>query len=258
MFPLSGLACSLAFSVTAIFQGKPCDTVNDIVWHGLEPLALEMDLYGGADHDVEATTAFGVLSEERAVSVTHAMVRQWLTSSNPGGTEELQQAYEDCLTIIERSRPDYATVNRNDYHARVLRQLAADSERLSREFRAEMLSRFKESILQKSYLNDHPMVRNWAVQAFHGLDQISLADRDAACNGFSVTMVSADRRLPAQCDMGGYAMRSWVSAGPGGRPAGGGEGDEEHVGLPALRAQLRQPQPDAHLRRPRRAGPALR
>jgi hypothetical protein len=146
-----------------------CDTVNDIAWHGLEPIALEMDLYGQADSDVEATTAFGVLSQERAASVTHAMIRLWLTSSNPGGTDELQQAYEDCLTIIEGSRPDYATANRNDYHARILRQLAADSDRLSIEFRAEMLSRFKKSILQQPYLNDHPMVQRWAARAFHDL-----------------------------------------------------------------------------------------
>lgn len=148
-----------------------CDTMDDIIWHSLEPIALEMDLHGleDDDRDVEATTAFGILSEERVVSVTHAMVRLWLTSSDPAGTEELQQAYKDCLTVIEHSRPDYDTGSRNYYFARVLRQLAADREQLSGEFRAEVLSRFKESILQESYVNDHPLIRHWAVQAFNDL-----------------------------------------------------------------------------------------
>jgi hypothetical protein len=148
-----------------------CDTVNDILWHGLEPIALEMDLHDRRDDkgDVGATSAFGVLSEERAVSVTHAMTKLWLTSSQPVGTEELQQAYEECLAVIEGSRPDYSIVNRNDYLARTLRQVAADRDRLSGEFRADVLNRFKENILRESYLTDHPIVQHWAVQAFRDL-----------------------------------------------------------------------------------------
>jgi hypothetical protein len=99
--------------------------VEDIVWHGLEPIALEMDLRSQEeDRDVEATTAFGVLSGERAISVTHAMTKLWATSTNPAGSEELRQAYKDCVTAIENSRPDYDKLSRNEYHARVLRQLA--------------------------------------------------------------------------------------------------------------------------------------
>lgn len=148
-----------------------CDTIDDIVCHALEPITFEMDLHAleDDDRDVEATTAFGVLSEERVVSVTHAMIRLWLTSSDPAGTEELQQAYKDCLTVIAHSRPDYDTGRRNYYFARVLRQLAADREQLSEEFRAEVLRLFKESILQEPYLNDRPLIRHWAVQAFDDL-----------------------------------------------------------------------------------------
>ena len=82
----------------------------------------------------------------------------------------MQQAYDDCLKIIERSRPEEDTVTRNDYLARVLRQLAADSERLSTEFRTEMLSRLTESVLHESYLNSHPAIRHWALQAFHDIE----------------------------------------------------------------------------------------
>ena len=48
-------------------------------------------------------------------------------------------------------------------------QEALDFYRSAVGAEVEMLSRFKESILQKPYLDDHPMVRNWAIQAFHGL-----------------------------------------------------------------------------------------
>lgn len=148
-----------------------CDTVDDIIWHGLEPIVLEMDLRVRADESViEATTAFGVLSEEQAVSVTHAMTRLWLTSSDPAGSEKLQQAYDNCLNVIERSRPADDTVSRNDYLARVLRQLAADSDRLSRVFRAQIFSRLTGSILHESYLDAHPAIRQWAVQAFHDVE----------------------------------------------------------------------------------------
>jgi len=148
-----------------------CDTIEDIIWHGLEPITLEMDRHDLDGTGVgEATTAFGVLTEERAVSVTHAMTRLWLTSSHPAGTEELQQSYEGCLTAIEHSRPSEDAVSRYAYFARVLRQLAADHERLSGGFRAKVLSLFKESILQEAYLNDHPAVRQWAAQAFSDLE----------------------------------------------------------------------------------------
>jgi CheY-like chemotaxis protein len=144
-----------------------CDTVDDIIWHGIEPLAFDLDLRGGNDQrDVEATTAFFAISEEQAVSVTHAMIRLWLTSSHPADAGELQQAYKNCLTVIEGSRPENDAASRNDYLARVLRQLAADRERLPGEFREELLSRFKESILQEAYLKDHPILRDWAAQAF--------------------------------------------------------------------------------------------
>jgi hypothetical protein len=146
-----------------------CDTVDDVIWHGLEPIVQQMDLSAPEDES-EATTAFGVLSEERAASVTHAMIRLWLASSDPAGTQKLHQAYEDCLNVIERSRPEEHTATLNEYLARVLRQLAADSERLSTEFRAEILSRLKRSILEEFYLSGHPAIRHWAIQAFHDIE----------------------------------------------------------------------------------------
>ena len=97
------------------------------------------------------------------------MIRLWLTSSHPAQAEELQQAYQDCLTAIEYSRPKEDIASRHAYFTRILRQLAADRERLSPEFRAEVLGGFKESILEESFLNGHPLIRHWAVQAFNDL-----------------------------------------------------------------------------------------
>jgi hypothetical protein len=146
-----------------------CDTAEDIVWHGIEPIALEMDarfdvLLG--KKAVEATSAFGVLAPDRVISVTNAMVKLWVTSSDPHGGEELERAYEDCLTVIERSRPRESTVSRDEYLARVLRQLAADHQRLSPQFRAMMLRRLKETILREDHLNSNPVLRHWAAEAF--------------------------------------------------------------------------------------------
>jgi hypothetical protein len=146
-----------------------CDTADDIIWHGLEPIILGMDLRVPED-DAESTTAFGVLSQEHAVSVTHAMTSLWIASSDPTGAEDLQKAYDTCLNVIDRSRPDEDTVGRDEYLARVLRQLAADAERLSIEFRTEILARLKGSILEEFHLSGHPAIRNWAVQAFHDIE----------------------------------------------------------------------------------------
>jgi hypothetical protein len=94
------------------------------------------------------------------------MVKLWVTSSDPHGGEELERAYEDCLTVIERSRPRESTVSRDEYLARVLRQLAADHQRLSPQFRAMMLRRLKETILREDHLNSNPVLRHWAAEAF--------------------------------------------------------------------------------------------
>ena len=150
-----------------------CDTAEDIVWHGIEPIALEMDaqfdfLLG--KEAVEATSAFGVLAPDRAISVTNAMVGLWVTSSDPDGGDKLERAYEDCLAVIERSRPGDDTVSRDDYIARVLRQLAADHQRLSPQFRARMRRRFKETILREDHLNYYPVLRHWEAEAFGDLD----------------------------------------------------------------------------------------
>ncbi|MGP3920124.1 NACHT domain-containing protein [Nonomuraea sp. 10N515B] len=146
------------------------DLGQDIAWHALEAITRELD---GVDSegpdDVEATSAFGVLSPGRALSVTNAITRVWLASSRPTGGDDLQQAYEDCFLVILRSREEGDTVSRNVYLARVLRQLAADRDRLSPDYRADVLdflSSLNESIVNEPYLARFPVVRRWGEQAF--------------------------------------------------------------------------------------------
>lgn len=148
-----------------------CDTVEDIIWHGLEPIITEMDVHGQeARRENEATTAFGVLSPERLVSVTHAMTNLWVKSSSTASTDELLHAYQYCIDTIGLSRPPDHTRSRNDYYSRVLRQLAADRDRLPPEFRAKIFIFFKESIFHDASHADRRLFREWWEQAFSDLE----------------------------------------------------------------------------------------
>ncbi|MFI0259166.1 NACHT domain-containing protein [Streptomyces sp. NPDC017056] len=146
-----------------------CDSAEDIIWHGLAPLTQTLD---GADlawpDDVEATSAFGVLSEEQAVSATHAMLRLWLTSSSACDGAELQRAYGDCLRVIAGSRPEEETTSRSALLARVLRQLAADRERLATAFLELLREEFTSGLfaIDGTYRAGHPEVRQWEAEAF--------------------------------------------------------------------------------------------
>lgn len=147
-----------------------CGLAEDVAWHGLEPATRELDAvaFEETPHS-EATTAFARIGEGDAVSVTHAMIRLWLASSRPSGAEGLEQDYEDCLTVIGSSRPMVDTAGRAAYHARLLRQMAADRDRLSREFLLKVSERLRYTILNEEYLAANPLVRSWAQQAFAGL-----------------------------------------------------------------------------------------
>ncbi|MEU8143027.1 hypothetical protein [Nonomuraea sp. NPDC048901] len=144
-----------------------CDLAEDIAWHGLTPIIREMDDEDREGPDEgEATTAFATLSTDQALSVTNAITRVWLASSRPTGGDDLQQAYEHCLAVIEQGRAVEDTVSRDDYLARLLRQLAADRERVTPEFRARTLDLLRKSILNDPHLADLPLVRHWAELAF--------------------------------------------------------------------------------------------
>ncbi|GAA1679947.1 hypothetical protein GCM10009733_090900 [Nonomuraea maheshkhaliensis] len=142
-----------------------CDVGEDFAWHSLSALVTALD-YGDMEgpEDVEATTAIGVVNPDLAMSVTNALTRVWLASSDPTGTSDLQQAYEDCLTVIHHSRPDEGSPARTAYVSRLLRQLAADRERLSREFRSQV-----KTLLTDYFYPEHHLVRGWVEEAFEDL-----------------------------------------------------------------------------------------
>jgi len=144
-----------------------CDLAEDIAWHALLPIIEVLDVTASANREgTDATTAFGVLSGGRAVSAAQAILALWVASSGPTTTEELQQSYETCLKVIGYSRPP-DDPNLRVLLARVLRQLAADRDRLSLEFRDKLLQDvFRPSLLTDAYLDEHPTVRQWAAQAF--------------------------------------------------------------------------------------------
>jgi hypothetical protein len=73
------------------------------------------------------------------------------------------------VQVIRWSRPEEDVIIRNACFARVLRQLAADSGRLSAESLSKIRGYLGDSILTEDYLAGHPIVREWATAAFGAL-----------------------------------------------------------------------------------------
>ena len=154
-----------------------CDLPEDVAWHALEPVLRDLDTIPAPVPDpVEATTAFGVLPGQRAMSVTHAMIRLWLASASMASPSGLAQAYKDCLDVIEQSRPEEEATSRNSYIARVLRQLAADKDRLTAEFRTEIYPRFAATVLAEPASSERPALQQWAQRAFADLNAASTTE----------------------------------------------------------------------------------
>lgn len=157
-----------------------CYLGGDIAWHALEPVTRELDLGLGDEAWNEATTSFGRIGEDAAISVTHAMIRLWTTSSRQAGAGELEQVYRDCFTVIFSSRPDRDTANRDVYYARVLRQMAADHGRLSAGFRREVRDTYFRSLLREDHPENTVLLRSWAAEAFADLDDAGPGDGSGA------------------------------------------------------------------------------
>ena len=145
-----------------------CDMAEDVAWHGLAPLIRTLDAEDADDPEGGlATTAFGSSSEEVVVSATHALIALWIASSGPANADELQQRYEECLQVIRHSRSDDDSAGMNALLARVVRQLAADRDRLPAVFLERLRDElFGLALLTETYLSEHPMVRHWAAEAF--------------------------------------------------------------------------------------------
>ncbi|MFI6513296.1 NACHT domain-containing protein [Streptosporangium sp. NPDC050855] len=147
-----------------------CDLAEDAAWHGLEPFAA-LSLIPESDLDRgEAITEFSSRPDGRARSMAHALVSLWLTSGQSHVVNELISVYEICLEVIECSHAHEDITSKNAYFAIVLRQLAADAERIPALDRANMLPWFERTVLTADFQQRHPQIQRWARQAFGDIE----------------------------------------------------------------------------------------
>lgn len=140
-----------------------CDLAEDIAWHGLEPFTYAARI--DDQHRDEATTGFGILSQAVAISASHALIKVWVVSSN-GDDDELAAAYRDCLRVIVGSRGPDETANLKTFLALLLRQLAADVDRLPKSFLDEAFAIYRDVLFGKRAYDADLGFPRWARQAF--------------------------------------------------------------------------------------------
>ena len=102
-----------------------CDAGDDALVHALEPLAGDL---GGA---VTAFHSYGP-EHDRAVSAANALITLWLTSGYDSTPDELAAAYDTCLKIAAHGFIPSDSGTRERFRILVLRQLAADQNRVPR------------------------------------------------------------------------------------------------------------------------------
>ncbi|MEV4575306.1 hypothetical protein AB0K16_18830 [Nonomuraea jabiensis] len=132
-----------------------CDAGQDLVWHAIEPFHTVPTTGESEVHPWEGVTQFGVVDGEYAMSPIHAMTRLWLVSGQMVTSGQLLEAYETCLFAINAQRS-----GESEYLAAVLRQLAADRDRLTAGQRARLHD------LVNPMLRSHPAVDHWIREAF--------------------------------------------------------------------------------------------
>lgn len=102
-----------------------CDVLDDVVVHGLEPLAGPWDT---------AVTTFFDGGDEPPVSAAHAMITLWLRIDQDCTARELTAAFDVCLrTALNSFAPDDRDT-RARFRLMFLRRLAADWQRLEPEW----------------------------------------------------------------------------------------------------------------------------
>lgn len=143
-----------------------CYMGEDIAWHGIEPfMFLPESQHSDIQTQDQATTWFGVLSQDDSISTVHALVRLWLTSGQPGTPTDLGNAYLTCLAVINNSRPE-GHPSLIPYLILVLRQLAADIDRLPADFGERVRHHFPDMFFDSEFLRANFDVSRWASHAF--------------------------------------------------------------------------------------------
>ncbi|MEU7861238.1 hypothetical protein [Nonomuraea sp. NPDC049141] len=125
-----------------------CDAHLDFLGHVLEPMARDFHT---------AFTTFAVLEQGRCVSAASALLRLWVVSSRRN-TEELADAYDDCLKIALHAFAPFDVENQARYREALLRQFALDRERLPGTWRDRA-----RLLLEKARVD--PKTQEWAERA---------------------------------------------------------------------------------------------
>jgi hypothetical protein len=100
-----------------------CDHRDDALVHALEPFAGDLDAMITSFHSYWP-------DPDRAVSAANALITLWLASSKDSAPDELAAAYDTCLKIVVQGFSPYDTETWERFRVMVLRQLAADQQRL--------------------------------------------------------------------------------------------------------------------------------
>lgn len=100
-----------------------CDHRDDALVHALEPFAGDLDAMITSFHSYWP-------DPDRAVSAANALITLWLASSKDSAPDELAAAYDTCLKIVVQGFSPYDTETWERFRIMVLRQLAADQQRL--------------------------------------------------------------------------------------------------------------------------------
>ncbi|NEA28512.1 NACHT domain-containing protein [Actinomadura bangladeshensis] len=141
-----------------------CDASTDVVWHALTPVVEHLDGVGQG-----ATRAFGSAGGQ-VRSTTNAFLELWCASSDPA-EPPLDDLYLALPAVILASRSAGDAVGRNALFLRLLRQVAADRDRLSTETRVELARSFQEHIVMVPWPSDFA-ARTWYAEAFGDLEDV--------------------------------------------------------------------------------------
>jgi hypothetical protein len=120
-----------------------CDQDVDTLMHALEPFTELNGLFASV-HSYWPETS-------RSISTAHALLKLLLKSATSCPPPQLAETYNDCLEIIIRARFGSETNAVREMTRRiVLRQLAADQERVPAAWLAAIVQRIRETVGKKT------------------------------------------------------------------------------------------------------------
>lgn len=138
------------------------DSSLDLLTHALEPFTPEFGV---------AITTFAGYWPDRSLSAAQALIKVWLLSSQRSDPDRLTPAYDDCLEIGTHGFSTGQSIIQDRYLFLVLRQLAADSHRLPKQWLDTALRRVVRLA---------PDARSWILEEYQTQGVSGLLPRDIA------------------------------------------------------------------------------